>query len=115
MDQETLDVIVTNLQKAQREILCSKAEDYAGDDERLDNFKKAAGLSGEHPLDCLRGMWRKHIISIEQGLQDLRRGHTRDLGWWYEKLMDDYNYNVLFHALLHDTLFYIDQPPDEED
>ena len=48
-----------------RETLSIKAGQYAGDFDRLQNFKNAADMTGFTPEQCLFGFVVKHIISLQ--------------------------------------------------
>ena len=83
-------------------ILYSKAQEYAKDEDRLHNFKRASEMSGESAIECLRGMNLKHDVSLDDMLNDEDNGinHPQDL--WQEKLHDEINYLLLLWALLID-------------
>lgn len=81
-----------------RKILCSKAAEYAENDDRLHNFHRAAELQGCTSIGALGGMMVKHTVSV----YDLIRRHeigleiSREL--WDEKIMDSINYLILLRA-----------------
>lgn len=78
------------------DILCSKAEEYATED-RLHNFKNAAGMMGCSTTEALSGMMAKHTISIYDMCRD---GKKHDLSLWDEKITDHINYLLLLKALV---------------
>ena len=82
-----------------RDILCKKAEEYADkeNDDRLHNFKCAAGLQNRDPKDSLWGMMTKHLVSITDMCQD-KKNHPMDM--WDEKITDALNYLFLLKGLV---------------
>lgn len=81
-------------------VMCSKSAEYARNNDKLHNFKKAAKMSGKTPIECLRGMMLKHDVSIEDMLDDLILGKTFSQELWQEKLHDKINYMFLLWAIL---------------
>ena len=67
--------------------LCQKADEYATDD-RLHNFKVAAGLQDCLPTTALAGMMAKHTVSVYDMLRGLEEGKSYPLGLWDEKIGD---------------------------
>jgi hypothetical protein len=80
-----------------RTVLNGKAAEYADDIDRLRNFKQAAKLQDESPIEALSGMMAKHTISV----YDLMREQpTLVLDVWDEKIIDHINYLILLRALV---------------
>ena len=77
------------------EVLINKAREYATED-RLHNFKVAAGLQGITPQQALAGMMCKHTVSI----YDMCRAGEYDITVWDEKITDHINYLLLLKALV---------------
>ena len=77
-------------------ILWVKAKEYATDD-RLHNFKSAAGLMNCDPKEALNGMMVKHIVSVSDMCRDGKK-HSMDI--WNEKITDSINYLLLLKALI---------------
>ena len=88
------------IEKYVKGVMCKKSAEYARDDDKLYNFKRAATMSGKTPLECLRGMKLKHDVSIDDMLNDEVSGDGHTQEWWQEKLRDDINYLFLMWALL---------------
>lgn len=80
-----------------KRILTIKADEYATED-RLHNFKVAAGLQNETPIQTLAGMMAKHTVSV----YDLCRDGCNDLDVWDEKITDHINYLLLLAALVRE-------------
>jgi hypothetical protein len=99
MKSDEFDELVKEENRASVEMLKAKAAEYATDDDRLSNFKEAAGLRNIHTTDALVGMLVKHWVSVSDMAKDpflhcpLR---------WDEKLRDCRNYTYLLKALLKD-------------
>jgi len=79
-------------------IMCRKAEEYATED-RLHNFKNAAGMMGCDPKNALAGMMAKHTISI---YDMCRSGKVYPIEMWREKITDHINYLLLLNALVEE-------------
>ena len=86
-----------------RSVLATKAGEYASDVDRLHNFKAAAELENDTPPDALRGMLRKHWVSV----MDLCKCHAAGVNMRPslidEKIGDAINYLILLEALLKET------------
>ena len=83
-----------------KKVMCSKSKEYARGDDKLYNFHRASEMSGESPVECLRGMKLKHDVSLDDMLNDLDDEifHPQEL--WQEKLHDEINYLLLLWGLL---------------
>lgn len=81
-----------------QEVLKTKAQEYAGDEDRLVAFKTAAILLNCTPEQALRGMVTKHIISIFDMLS--RTNKLFSIAQWDEKIIDVINYMILLRALV---------------
>lgn len=79
-----------------RAILCNKAKEYATSD-RLHNFKAAASLQGNTPIQALHGMMCKHTVSVADMCMS---GETYPQELWDEKITDSINYLLLLAALV---------------
>ena len=82
-----------------KDVLGAKAVEYAGDMDRLENFKAAAAVQGITPVRALVGMMTKHYVSITKMA---RSSHPYNPKVWDEKLVDLRNYTILLDALLRD-------------
>lgn len=78
-------------------VLMRKASEYADDVDRLRNFKQAAHLQDESPIEALSGMMAKHTVSIYDMMKSGGR-FTQDQ--WDEKILDHINYLILLRALV---------------
>lgn len=64
MNSEWFEKVINEQIKTCTDVLIGKAKEYATDDDRLHNFKNAAGMMGCDPKEALAGMMAKHTISI---------------------------------------------------
>lgn len=87
--------------------LASKAGEYASNDDRLHNFKRAAELRDKDPKDVLLGMLVKHWVSIEDLVNTENQYLMETVD---EKIGDAINYLILLEAHLKEHL-YIKQKP----
>lgn len=95
-DEFLCDEIIPLIQ----DTLSSKSADYAGDNDKLFNFKQQGRIDNITPFDALRGNWLKHRASISQGLEELHKGKVRSYDWWKEKCIDNINYTILLLAMV---------------
>ena len=63
-------VLQERLRKIQ-ETLIEKAKQYQRNDDRYHNFRKAAALTGKTPEQCLWGFALKHIVALDDYINDL--------------------------------------------
>ena len=81
--------------------LCKKAEEYATED-RLHNFKVAAGLQDCLPTTALARMMRIHTVSVYDMIRGLESGEEYPLDMWDEKIGDSINYLLLLSAMVRE-------------
>lgn len=92
-------VVTTTLAKCER-TLTTKAEEYAGEQDRLHNFKQAGHLQQTTPETALGGMLSKHIVSVFDMIRDVEAGQSHSIEQWDEKLGDAINYLLLLKGLV---------------
>lgn len=85
-------------------ILIAKNVEYARDEDKLSNFKKAAGLLGVSQEEALLGMYIKHLVSVTDYIQDIPKGVEYELHKWDEKIVDVINYTILLRAMIIEGL-----------
>ena len=83
--------------------LCKKADEYAVDDDRLHNFKVAAGLQDCLPTTALAGMMAKHTVSVYDMIRGLEEGKSYPIELWSEKIGDSINYLLLLAAAVREA------------
>lgn len=97
MTAEQFEKILNDQLVSIKETLSCKGKEYASNDDRLYNFKRAAEILQTTPQQALLGMWAKHLVSV----LDLIEGrleptpHLLD-----EKIGDTINYLILLKAVL---------------
>ena len=96
MKKERFDKIVNDQLDTCKDILVTKAKEYATDD-RLHNFKIAAGMQGISPIQALAGMMAKHTVSVYD-MCYADREFPMEL--WDEKITDHMNYLMLLKGLV---------------
>lgn len=97
MDTYEFEKSFDGMVDAARAVLQKKAREYAGSDDRLYNFKVAAQLQGESPMQALAGMMAKHTVSLYQMVSSCQ---TFPPEVWNEKILDHFNYLLLLNATL---------------
>ena len=97
MKNEEFNTVIEKQLQICKDILCKKANEYARDEDRLHNFKCAAGLLCCDPKEALCGMMVKHTVSVADMCRD-EVDHPLDL--WEEKITDSINYLLLLKALV---------------
>lgn len=103
MNSEYFDIVTNEKLTACKKTLQAKADEYARGD-RLSNFKKAAELLNTTPEDALLGMAMKHIISLIDHIQDIRKNKIASIEVWNEKIGDTINYMLLLNGLVYERL-----------
>lgn len=87
-----------------RQVLDSKAADYAKKGDRLHNFRRAAtdfpDAKACTPAEACVGMMRKHWVSIADLVDSMAAGTPIPVAAIDEKIGDAVNYLVLLEALL---------------
>ena len=88
-----------------RSLMVDKADEYSRGDERFHNFVAAARLDGDDPIVALWGMWRKHLVSIVDIINDFKSsGALPALKTLEEKSGDNIVYSLLFEAMVKERL-----------
>jgi hypothetical protein len=93
-------IILAAIVKEIYQRLDAKNKEYASNDDKLHNFKRAALIDGITSIEALRGMELKHLTSLRDMLDGLKEGKTYPLIVWWEKTIDEINYLILLYALL---------------
>lgn len=87
MNTKDFETVVNSTLNHCKDVLIVKAREYATED-RLHNFRIAAGLEGVSPRQALAGMMAKHTVSI----YDMCNGGNYTTELWDEKICDSINY-----------------------
>ncbi len=99
MTSEQFNNLFLEENEASHEMLIGKAEEYATNDERLENFKQAAGMTMEPSSTACIWFMVKHMVSI---VKMSRNPWSYTPAKWDEKLRDIRNYTYLCKGCLID-------------
>lgn len=101
MKSKDFEALIKNVFSACEEMMNgTKKEEYAGEEDRLRNFKTGACQRQTIPEDYLLGVKAKQTASISDMVKDLKKGKEYPLTLWREKITDEINYHILLLALL---------------
>lgn len=111
MKQADFEVLVERIRKETTELLVIKGREYAGDADRLANFKRGAALTGVDPLTVLFIYMSKHYDALATYIRDNQAGDTMPVlsepitG----RVADLINYCVLAWALIEEKQATVQQ------
>ena len=104
MDQQIFNKILDDTIEAMRKLSTLKGGEYAGDTDRLANFKRNAAAFGVSPLLVWGVYAGKHWDAIAQFINDHQNGTYRQRGEAVEGRLDDMIvYCVLMKAMLQES------------
>jgi hypothetical protein len=96
-----------------KKVLFEKNKEYGRNKEFLHNFFRASGLIGSQPLTALRGMWIKHVVSINDIIDDIEKSRPVKRELVTEKLTDNIAYLFLMDGLFDNNSLVIDDKADK--
>jgi len=99
MTNEEFMIEVEKSHNRSKKVLLRKEKEYGSEEDRLDQFTRAAAMENTNPAKALFGMAIKHITSIADMCDD---PYEYSLRKWNEKITDLRNYTYLLDALLRD-------------
>lgn len=102
MNHHEFKKLVKARQKHTKATLIIKGEEYSRNGDRLHNFNRAAAMNEETPAQALCGMFSKHIISIQDMVEDTAEGKYPTKAQIDEKLGDMINYTHLLEGIFVD-------------
>lgn len=111
MTGDTFQTICQEQMNICSDVLFNKAKEYAQDNDRLHNFRSAAGMTGDSMRAALAGMMLKHTISV---YDMCRSAKQYPLALWTEKITDHINYLLLLKAVVVEELMSHEEPPEGE-
>ncbi len=101
MNTQELDVLVKQTFEEINRLLVVKGGEYAGEGDRLANFKRGAALVGVTPLQTLFIYLSKHYDGVASYVRTEAAGKTRPSSEPIEGRLDDLiNYCILAKALI---------------
>jgi hypothetical protein len=107
---EFLKIVDERIEKVKK-MLFAKAKEYAKRQNRMHNFYRAAGLLGGQPVAALRGMWIKHVVSINDIIDDINDGIPVKKSMLEEKITDNIAYLFLMDGLMSNNSLVIHDEP----
>ncbi len=104
MNAKTFTKLVVNRMERCEEVLCSKAEEYASNTDRLHNFVVAGRARGLDPVTALDGMMMKHLVSVWDIIDwmETDKNYVPSVALVNDKLGDVINYVLLLEGLIED-------------
>ena len=103
MNAKDFDKIVTARMDWCEQTLLAKGEEYSREGDRLWNFKSAGRKRNKHPAEALLDMKVKHDVSVDDIVDDLKRGVVPPKEFIAEKLGDSINYLLLLEGLIEEA------------
>lgn len=104
MNSNRLNQIVEEQLALIKDVLVTKAKEYATDKDRLHNFNKAARVSGTSRERALMGFALKHIVSVDDMIDNLEEGKLPTKAQLDEKFTDTLNYYILLKICITDRM-----------
>ena len=98
----TFDEVLEQRLKRTRDVLASKATEYATVSSRMHNFIRAGKMLSCTPERALMGMLAKHWISVLDIVDGVERGVEYSEEFVSEKIGDSINYLILLEGLLYE-------------
>lgn len=103
MNRSDFDQLVNETIASTAKLLIEKGAEYAGDADRLSNFKRGASLIGVTPLQVALIYASKHFDAISTYIRNDAGGKMQILSEPIEGRFDDLiNYCILMKALIRD-------------
>lgn len=104
MNQGEFEQLVAETIEKTAEILVMKGREYAGGEDRLSNFKRAAANTGATPIQCCFIYLSKHYDSLATFVKDNAQGFNRPVSEPIEGRLDDLiNYCLLMKGLVREN------------
>lgn len=99
MTTEKFEEIFNNRIEKIKNLLIVKAKEYASNGDRLHNFRKAAKrLNTSMESICWQHFCEKHLVSLDDIIEDTKLGKFPSKNKLEEKLMDIMIYSFLLEA-----------------
>lgn len=103
MNIKDFNQIVTETVESTARLLMTKGTEYAGNDDRLSNFKRGAALTGITPLQVALIYLSKHYDALATYIRNDASGMQQILSEPIEGRIDDIiNYCFLIKGLIHE-------------
>lgn len=112
MNQQDFQALVEQTFAEAHRLLVIKGGEYAGNDDRLANFKRGAALVGITPLQTAFIYASKHYDAVATFVRDEAKGETRPRSEGIDGRLDDLiNYCLLMKAIIREGQI-LDKPKD---
>ena len=103
MNAKDFDKIVAARMDWCEQTLLAKGEEYSREGDRLWNFKSAGRKRNKHPAEALLDMKVKHDVSVDDIVDDLKRGIVPPKEFIAEKIGDSIDYLLLLEGLIEEN------------
>lgn len=103
MNAKDFDKIVAARMDWCKQTLLAKGEEYSREGDRLWNFKSAGRKRNKHPAEALLDMKVKHDVSVDDIVDDLKRGVVPPKEFVAEKIGDSIDYLLLLEGLIEEA------------
>ena len=100
--EEFTEIAKNRLDSCTNILLGEKNREYSRNNDKLHNFKRTARIDNETPERALWGMWKKHITSIADMIDDIDNGIIPDEKTMADKFNDNINYTLLLEGLIRE-------------
>jgi hypothetical protein len=107
MNAERFNKLVEDQLNRCKATMVKKNDEYSSEIDRLHNFKVAARINSPEattPEEALLGMYRKHIVSTLDIIENAKFGDLPSTGLLNEKIGDSINYLLLLQALVTERI-----------
>ena len=106
MNHKEFNALVRDTHREEKEMIVTKAGEYASDAERFSNFIHGAEFmaSGRTPEAACWNWMAKHLVATLDAIDALAVGAVKPLEFWEEKLGDVRVYALILEGIIKDRL-----------
>ena len=104
MNHKDFDMLVKKRFVSCLKLLQNKSDEYSRGYDKLHNFKKAARSRNITPERARDGMMLKHLVSIDDIINDIDQGKLPTRQTLNDKISDTINYLVLLEAMITERI-----------
>ena len=102
--KDDFDICIENRIQQTKNLILVKGKEYVRNDDRFNNFNRAAEMNRTTPTRALHGMLSKHLVSIMDMLDDIDKDIMPNISTVEEKLGDAIVYLHIQEALIKQTI-----------
>jgi len=99
-DMNKFQKVVSNRLADIQKTLIIKGAEYIRNNDPFHNFNKSARRRNITPEEALYGMLEKHLVSLDDIIEDIKKGIITPLPIAQEKIKDTITYLILLEGLL---------------